>query len=388
MTKPIRIGYLVGQLDNGGSERQLHYLLANMDRSKFEPSVMTLKPPGTSAWHQAIVDLNVSVTQISSQSRPKRALQIRKVFKSQDIDLVHSIHFYVTPYAWFASLGRRSTVIGSVRFYPDARGMQKHGLGWTKHLAIRGPDFWVCNSDAGSREFKKMLQGSQPIRTIKNGCEIPSDEDIFSRKINAQGELQTNDKDQVIGYIGRLDANKNVSFLLQAVFQLRSQFPNLRAIIVGDGPLRIQLEEETRSLNLNKVVKFIGDRAHAEELIPAFNVLSVTSKSEGMPNVLMEASAAQIPVVSTNVGGVAEIVLNGTTGLLFSEGDFEAYLEALTKILSNPELSRHLGKVAQRFMRDKYSVSQMVRSHENLYSSILNGVSNNAPVRAHFTDDA
>jgi glycosyltransferase involved in cell wall biosynthesis len=215
--------------------------------------------------------------------------------------------------------------------------------------------------------YKRLPQ----VEVIYNGVPRYSEQEIAALRAEGLSRLQETGENVVIGFVGRLDENKNLSLLLRALGKLYPRFSDFRLIVVGEGPLRGRLVEEAAELGLQSRVHFLGSHSGVEPLIAAFDLLCLPSKSEGMPNVLMEAGALGVAVVATNVGGVPEIVSDEATGLLALPDDEAGFAHRLLRCLTSLELRTRLGRAGREHMQRAFSIPQMVNAYARLYERLL-----------------
>ncbi len=146
----------------------------------------------------------------------------------------------------------------------------------------------------------------------------------------------------VIGFIGRLEEQKGLRYLLEAIVVLNKSFSHLKIIIAGDGTLRQNLEEYAKTFALDNCV-FLGYQRETEKLYSAFDAFVLPSLFEGLPMSAIEAMAAACPVVATRVGGVAEVVEHGVTGLLVEPAESDQLAGALRHLIEQPDLCKQMG---------------------------------------------
>ena len=176
----------------------------------------------------------------------------------------------------------------------------------------------------------------------------------------------------VIGTVGRIQDVKNQAALVDAFIALRALLPAraLRLVIVGDGPLRAGLEAKVAAAGLAEVVSLPGARNDIAQLMRGFSVFALSSIAEGTPVTLLEAMACGLPVVSTAVGGIPELVRDGATGLLVPPGDTQALAAALARYAADPALAARHGAAGRERIENHYSVSAMVQAYVALYDGL------------------
>jgi glycosyltransferase involved in cell wall biosynthesis len=175
----------------------------------------------------------------------------------------------------------------------------------------------------------------------------------------------------VIGAVGRLAPQKNLSVLLQALPRLLPEVPNLRVLLVGSGPLRGALEREAADLGVAGAVRFSGVRTDLATVYAALDVLAFPSAHEGQGLVLLEAMAARVPVVASAVSGVADVVTHGRNGLLVPVNEPEALAAAILRVLRDAPLRHVLAEGGLEQLRDRFNVRNMVEATERLYRRLL-----------------
>ena len=176
----------------------------------------------------------------------------------------------------------------------------------------------------------------------------------------------------VVGAVTRLCRQKDPETLLRAARLVVELRPGTRFVVVGDGPLRPQVERLLDELDLRDHVTLLGRRSDVDVLLPGFDAFVLASRWEGLPRVIVEAMAVGVPVVSTDVGGVAEAVEDQVSGLLVPPGDFVALGNALVRVLDEPGLSARLRSEAAARV-DEFDVGRMVDRLDDLYTGLLTG---------------
>jgi glycosyltransferase involved in cell wall biosynthesis len=169
--------------------------------------------------------------------------------------------------------------------------------------------------------------------------------------------------------VGRLKAPKDFLTLIRALAALADQ--EYEALIVGDGPDRSEVEAEIQRLGLEDRVQLAGERGDVPELLAASDVFVLSSRSEGLPVSVLEAMAAELPVVASRVGGLAELVVDGETGILVPPGDEAALAQALGRLLADSGLRRRLGAAGRARAESSFDLSAFRRAHLELYDRQL-----------------
>jgi len=171
----------------------------------------------------------------------------------------------------------------------------------------------------------------------------------------------------VVACIGRLSEQKDPCLLLRAASCVLKEIPETLFAFAGTGPLAETCQAEAARLGIAERVRWLGWLDDTRPLLARMDVMALTSRWEGMPNVLLEAMACRKPVVATEVGGCPEIVVHGKTGFLVPWNDPEAFAERLIRLLSSPQLRTDFGMAARTRVEQKFSIQSMVEANEKLY---------------------
>ncbi len=178
---------------------------------------------------------------------------------------------------------------------------------------------------------------------------------------------------ETVLYVGRLDPQKGLEDALAAWAQVTARRPAAQLVLVGDGPSRCTLEAQARALSLEGRVRFLGLRRDPEILLQGSQVFLFPSRSEGMPNALLEAMATGLPCVATRIGGNSDLVQHGVTGLLTPPGDAEALADALLALLEDRALRKRLGASARSAVIEGYGMDRIVSRYAELYATLAGG---------------
>lgn len=175
----------------------------------------------------------------------------------------------------------------------------------------------------------------------------------------------------LVGCIARLDPVKNHTALISAFARVSALCPQAHLVMIGDGPLRGELENQVRAMGLGDIVHFTGEFADPANLYRDLDVFALASLYEGTSISILEALASSVPVVATNVGGNCALLEIGRCGLLVPPNDAPALAEAIVSILLNPRLGEELAAGGRGWVTSTYSLEAMVQKYESLYYDLL-----------------
>jgi glycosyltransferase involved in cell wall biosynthesis len=244
------------------------------------------------------------------------------------------------------------------------------GAKFVRWIGYRGLDFLIANSVKAADQVRRLRLTRAPVRVIPNGVHIPQQVSQAERS-HLKSELGFADAHRLIGSIGRLDDNKNHAMLLHMFAALTEQWPALRLVIIGDGPLKAPLAAMAEQLGIAQKICLPGSMPLAARYLQAMEVFCLTSHTEGMPNVVMEAAAAGVPVVSTTCGGSVELIECGVTGFLVSPNDAATMAKHVDLLLANAEQRCSIGQAGREKMCRAFSVQAMVTRMTQVYEEAL-----------------
>jgi glycosyltransferase involved in cell wall biosynthesis len=175
----------------------------------------------------------------------------------------------------------------------------------------------------------------------------------------------------IILSVGRLTEQKGYPYLFRAAGEVIRRFPDAVFLVVGKGELRDELEQQIRSLGLERNVRLLGFRNDIYELMQTSSVFAMPSLWEGLPVTLIEAGACRLPVVATNVGGIMEVIKDGENGLIVPMKDEQTLAQGLISLLSSPQRRFQMGERARQIVEVRFSGPAVARRIESLYRQFL-----------------
>lgn len=269
-------------------------------------------------------------------------------------------------------LGRRPVVFTEHgRHFPDTPSRKRAIV---NRLMLRNCDRLIgCGAAVRQALIDNEGLPESRVEVIYNGVDLKAmgKANLGAReRIREEFGIATTDFVAVL--VARLHELKDHQTALRAVDQARQTIPNLRLLLAGEGDQRTAIEQTIRERGLDQTVILAGTRKDVPNLLAASDVFLMSSISEGIPLTVIEAMAARIPVVSTAVGGLPEIIQHGVTGLLAGSGDDSALAEALTRIAQSATLRQQLVENATTRVVERFSLDAMLDSYRNVYREVLN----------------
>ncbi len=175
----------------------------------------------------------------------------------------------------------------------------------------------------------------------------------------------------LVGIVGRINVQKAHQYFLKAAAEVLKIIPEVKFLIVGDGPIRKQQEELAENLGISSQIIFTGYRTDIAQVMADIDVSVLTSITEALGIVNLEAMAMSKPVVCFDVGGISELVVNGKTGILVSPMDYKALAKAIIELIRDKEKAKRMGIEGQKRVRENFTLNTMVKQYEKLYKSIV-----------------
>jgi glycosyltransferase involved in cell wall biosynthesis len=212
---------------------------------------------------------------------------------------------------------------------------------------------------------------SDKVVVIPNGININSVDTIEKNlyKDNKNNIYSTKPR---IAIIGRLVKVKRHDLLLNAISRCIERIPTMICLIIGEGPEREHLKQLTQHLNLSERVFFLGERTDVKELLNYIDLVINTSEQEGLPMSLLEAMAAGIPIIATDIEAHREIIQHGENGILVESGNTKALATYICHLVENPKLANDIGEKGKTTVNNFYNIDKISRIWESLYEEILN----------------
>ena len=175
----------------------------------------------------------------------------------------------------------------------------------------------------------------------------------------------------VLAVIAQLIPRKGHRFLLQALPDLLKQFPGVRVLFFGQGPMEAELRKQVNDLGLEQTVTFAGFRTDLPRVLPCLDLVVHPALMEGLGISLLQAAGAGVPILAVNAGGMPEVVRDGQNGLLVPPGDVDALAQAIRHLLSDPELRVRMGEAGRKLVSQEFSVEAMVEGNLAVYRDLL-----------------
>ena len=365
--QPIRILFVFAWLVVGGEETEVRLLARHLDRSRFRLDVVACfhKPNMPHQTHEQLRELGVEVdtTPYHLSFEDTVAYLANKI---PGYDIVISCQNVADIYPALERLHWRPPLI-------EHGGLVSEALAGPKHFTSRYVG--VCRSIRDAAAF--VMPGREG-----DAIEIPSMVELSDFEVPQRAAIRTslgvNPDETLIGWVGRLDPKKNVEDFIEAAALVHARDPRTRFVIIG-GPdaflpdYAVHLQSLATSRNLDRVLRFLGDRKDIPTLLSAMDIFVWLSKGEGMPHVIAEAGAAALPVIATPDNGAIQQIEDGVSGIFVPYNNPSVVAEAIERLIANPALRETLGQALRRKVEATYSVTAVLPQWEKLFAEVLSG---------------
>jgi glycosyltransferase involved in cell wall biosynthesis len=369
----MRVLIMMSSLAMGGAERTVVDVLPHLLAAGATPVLCTLNTRRDSTLAVAFSGTGIERIDLEARRLLDRAAwqRLRKLLETRRFDLIHTqdqdTHCYGALARW-----RLDTPVVMTRHVlrePTDTPKETARAGLVLLAARFGADRLVAVSGAVREQFARQTRlPAARIETIYNGIDVARFATRGMREAKRR-ELRWPDDQRVVLMVAVLRRGKGHDILFRAIPHLSRLVPGVKVKIVGEGELSALLREQASELGDS--VEFLGERADVPDLLGAADALVLPSWNEALPTVLIEAGAASLPVVATNVGGAPEIVREGETGYLVEPGDAAAIADRLTRVLNDPPHSRTMGESARRRVTEIFSLERQAQHMVAVYKSVL-----------------
>lgn len=382
--------HIITRLDQGGSARNTFLTMIGHDRSRFRVGVIYGRAEAQTAEEASCAEKDreelcragvrlFEVPELEREVRPltdaRATLALWRLLRHERPDIVH------THTSKAGAIGRIAAwLAGTPVVVHTPHGHIFYGyygpvMSWLIRLIERAlariTDRIVTLTDRGREEHIRLgIAGADKFVTIPSGITLAAFRSGGADPSMKRKELGLPAGGPVAGTVGRLVPIKGHAWLIRAVPHVVAEFPEACFVFVGDGPLRGELAQLGNALGVASHLKFLGMRQDIPDCLAALDLFVFPSLNEGMGRALIEAMAAGLPVVATRVGGIPDVVVEGTNGLLVPPQDERALAAAVLTLLRDRRRMAAYGKAGKMLVGARFDAGSMVQAIERLYGAV------------------
>lgn len=353
----------------GGAEKVVLSLATGLSKERFNVYVCSLTKRGLIFEEMEAAGVKVYSLGMRNIFDFFKIFKLIRILKSQNIQILHSHLFHANILARIVGKLVGVPIIISTEHIMGLEGRLRLFLNRLTSIFV---DRFVAVS-FGVENFLVNRVGisSYKITVIQNG--IDSNKFNFDNlnKENRKKEFGFVASDKIVGTIARIHKQKGHIYLLQAAKEVIEKIPEAKFLIVGDGPLKKNMEKLSKDLKIAKNVIFLGFCKDIPSIMSILDILVLPSLWEGLPITILEAMAMKKPVIATRVGGTLEVVENDLTGVLVEPKDCHSLSQAIIRLLRNVPLMDRLGKAGYTKVTEYFNIARMLKKTEDLYNGLI-----------------
>jgi glycosyltransferase involved in cell wall biosynthesis len=373
--KPLNLLRVITRLPVGGIERKILAVLPRLNPEKFRPRLVCIHERGALADELEASGVPVDLCPMSSRLSPSGIYRLAALMRKHEIHVVHA-HMYrsAIPATIAARFARVPVVITQVH---NVGTWETRRQRWLDSFLCRWRSAVIAVSESVRHDVLQNLAiPENKVRVIHNGVDVErftgdfaSAESRQTARVATRAALGLQPDDVVIVYHGRLVDQKNPEALVKIASEVAQRRKGVVVLVVGDGPCRADLEQSAANRKVSHLIRFLGRRDDIPELLRASDIYVLPSFREGFSNALIEALAAGLPAVATDVGGNAEAVEHGRSGWIVPPRNDALFLSAVAGLVDNS--AERAGMSAEARKRAAFfSIENMIANVEALYTEL------------------
>ena len=367
---PLRVAHFLSSLGIYGAERWTLTLFKHLRKGWIDPIAITVGvKPGADAFYEMMLAEGFQAVHLGLPGRlnPRAVYALRRLVCEQHIAILHTHGFKSDLMGYLATRGLPVRLVSTPHGWCASEGWLIRAYEALGRLFLRGFDRLYPLSPALLETLQQQRFKASQLRLMLNAVDETAFDACF-----AQRQPRGADDPMVFLFVGRLERPKGIFDLVEAFGQATFNVP-AELHVAGEGPAREELEARCEQLRIADQVRFMGFVPDVRPLLAASHVLVLPSYSEGIPRVVMEAFAAGVPVIGTQISGVEQLVDHETTGLLTPVGDAVALARAMERMTAQPEMAWNMATRARHCVATVYSASRHAREFEDEYWQLAGG---------------
>lgn len=369
MREGIHIAHVLSSLELGGQERVALDLAAGQVRAGHRVTAISLAPPPDGRLAPEFLAAGAAVARVERRRQgadPALVLRLSRWLGANRVDLVHTHNRMALMYGAPAGRLARLAVVHTKHGRNPCSTQQ---LVVARLAALCVDTFVAVSPETAAFARARREINQRRLSVISNGIELERFAPDQAAGERVRAELGIALEAWVVGTVGRLAPEKNQGLLLRAVAPLLGD--RTRLLVAGDGPMMPALSRLAAALGVAPFVHLLGARRDVPDLLNALDAFALSSDSEGLPLVIPEAMATGLPVVSTRVGGVQDVLEEGLTGFMVPAGDEAGLRERIARLRADQDLGRACGLRARAAALERFSAERMLRDYLELYQEAL-----------------
>ncbi len=356
-----------------GAEEHMLTLLRGLDRQQFRP-LLACHPRLLEEIRPTLPeDVEVFPIRLEGLTSYAAAWQFGRILREQRVRILHSHMFHssllASPLGWACGV---PVIIETPHVAERWRKGWMKGHFWIDRLVGKCVTRYIAVSQSNANYLVKTKGlPRDKVITIRNGCDLANFSPDRPAHPDLRKTLGINNEDLILLVPARLEPQKGHAVLLKALPSVLREFPRIKVVLVGEGRLRRDLEQQAEALGLSSNIMFVGFQSKMADWYAFADLMVLPSFFEGLPLVAIESLAAGCPVVATEVDGTPEVVVHMKTGLTVPPGEPGPLSEAIRFLLRYPHIRKTMGERGREFVELEFSQARQIRETANLYRHAL-----------------
>jgi glycosyltransferase involved in cell wall biosynthesis len=370
----IKVLHLIDSAGLYGAERVILALLEELRGSRYPGVLGCIQERNNNVPAVAVAARLLGIPVVYFKMRrglnPYGIRCILKYINEQDIRIVHSHGYKPNIFLgllYVESFKRISTIHG---WSKESAGLRGKTYELLDAISLKAFDAIVAVSHAVANDLRKRGIKDNAIKVIYNGLKISKEKPAYDIS-NIRQRFGLEDNSFVVGTVGRLESVKGHSYLIKAISSVAEEIKHCNLLIAGEGSLRDSLMSTIQKYNLTDRVRLVGYVSDLDQFLSMIDLFVLPSLSEGLPISLLEAMAAEKPIIASAVGGMLEIIESGKEGLLVPPADALSLAESIKKLYYNRTLMSDMAMRGKSIVENKYTVSIMAKHYMSSYATLI-----------------
>ncbi len=368
----MKVIHIIGGGDVGGAKTHVLSLIKTLN-SYIDVKLVSLRP---GAFADDAVAMGIDTVVIRSGNIFADIRKFIRIVKEDDYQVIHchgsKANMFAVIAKRFTKLPLVTTVHSDYRLDYLHSAVRRYTIGIVNMIALRMIDYYVNVSRSLKETLIQRKFNPEKIFLLPNGIDFNRDIPLTSRsEFSKKHNLELKDSDKIVGIIARLTAVKGLGVFLEAAKEVLSQDPSVKFIIAGDGEERKTLERKAEALGITDNVHFLGYVNEPYQFMSIVDINTLTSISEGFPYVILEGAIMKKATVSSDVGGISDLIESGENGYLFEPGDYKKMAGYILELVKDDSKRIAMGEKMYKKAKEHFSLESMCKTQLGIYNRII-----------------
>jgi len=379
-SRRIRVAHIITRLIRGGADENTVFTVLGIDRERYEVDILAGLGSELSGFPAEIDRCTTIIPELVRDPSPIRDLvalaKITRILRQGRYDLVHT---HTAKAGFLGRVGARLAgvpcvvhTLHGVTFHEQLSPWLRQSYILLERIAAPLSDVLISvGEDVKGKYLRESIGREDQYVTIPSGMDTVAFQNALrfpeDARLPRRREFGFAGEHMVVGMVSRLEPRKGYRYFFEALARVSEDFPQVRALVVGEGEQGNELKTVAADLGIGERVVFAGYRPDIAEVIAAFDVAVLTSLWEGLPRVLVQYALLEKPIVTFDVEGAREVVDDGNTGYIVPRQDVDLLTDRLRQLLESETLRRRLGSAARERVEGRWDVDRMVAGVADVY---------------------